>query len=121
MTLSGRAHNSYTGGQLPVMRLGWCGRLVEVVSPAMDENRVCPRSRGEETVVLVGHQVSVADSLVPWYSTRYHQSVLVGVHNGLGPVPEHEFGQQSGHMGFDRCLADEQSGGDLRVGQAARH
>src|SRR5215510_9425124 len=59
--------------------------------------------------------------LWPWMSgAGPYQPGLVGEDHGLDAVAEVELSQDPFQVGLDRRLLDEQVGGDLGIGQAAR-
>src|SRR5580700_8197020 len=53
------------------------------------------------------------------YETGLDQAGLVGEDDGLDPVPQSQLGQDPGHVGLDRGLAERQRGRQLGVAQAA--
>ncbi len=50
--------------------------------------------------------------------TGLHQPGLVGIDHGLNTIAQAQLRQHAGDMGFDRALADEQLGRELRVAQS---
>ena len=50
-----------------------------------------------------------------------HQSVVVCVDNGVDPVAQSEFGQNSGDVGLDGFVADVELRGDLGIAVSRRN
>ena len=51
--------------------------------------------------------------------TRLDEARFVGVHDGLHSIAQVELHEDMRDVGFDGCLADEERGGDLGVGEPA--
>ncbi len=84
-------------------------------------------ARADPSVHDVGRPPGREGAPTPCTATRAllgagtHQPALVRVHRGLHPVAQSQLGQHMTDVRLHGGLADEQVGGDLRVGQPARH